>query len=307
MAGTVDLRKFAEELHWCIGQLELGLQRQSPDSRQAAESLKLLKILKSTKAPMVKKRQVMRNAFGDYRKKMKDAEKKSLAGLRQSRFQPLGSAKTLKNSRFLRMSYSKQHPGLVSNELSGNLSSLNLESSTCEPVISWSEISPEAAAGNSHHPGGSDGFSVSSSRTVLGNTQVFGLVQSNLSTGTEGNQNSVDSAKIHSSGSSSGSSSANAGTPAHVSAISHCGQTNETKPVSGFKYEPSGNSFVFGFESPENETNPELLPTESETSGSAIASHLTGNSCRTITGNVFKYEKSVNDFRFNFAMNNGEP
>lgn len=203
------------------------------------------------------------------------------------------------------MSYSKQHPGVVGDELSGNLTSLHLESSACEPVISGSEISPEAAAGDSHHPGGSDGLSMSSNQRVLGNTPVFGLAQTNLATGTEGSQNSVDSATIHSFGSSSGSSSDNAGTPVHVSAISHCGQTNKTKPVGGFKYEPSGNSFVFGFESPGNEASQELVLTDSETSGSATASHLPGNSCKTITGNGFKYEKSVNDFRFNFAMNDG--
>lgn len=32
-----QLQKFAEELRWCIGQLELGLQRQSPDSRQGMD------------------------------------------------------------------------------------------------------------------------------------------------------------------------------------------------------------------------------------------------------------------------------
>lgn len=41
---------------------------------------KALRILSSTKAPFIKKRQVMRNMFGDYREKMKVLEKKSAAG-----------------------------------------------------------------------------------------------------------------------------------------------------------------------------------------------------------------------------------
>ena len=40
----------------------------------------MLKTLMSSKAPMIKKRQAMRNTFGDYRKKMRDSEKKSTAG-----------------------------------------------------------------------------------------------------------------------------------------------------------------------------------------------------------------------------------
>ena len=46
----------------------------------AKEASKLLKILLSSKAPMVKKRQVMRNSFGDYRKTMAEEEKQSALG-----------------------------------------------------------------------------------------------------------------------------------------------------------------------------------------------------------------------------------
>lgn len=47
----------------------------------AQDTLRMIKTLRSPKAPMVKKRQVMRNALGDYRKKMKEGEKKSLNGM----------------------------------------------------------------------------------------------------------------------------------------------------------------------------------------------------------------------------------
>ena len=42
--------------------------------------MKVLKILQSSKAPLIKKRQAMRNTFGDYRAKMKKEQTKSAAG-----------------------------------------------------------------------------------------------------------------------------------------------------------------------------------------------------------------------------------
>ncbi|XP_035828573.1 uncharacterized protein LOC101845277 isoform X2 [Aplysia californica] len=122
--------KFAEELAWCIDQLELGLQRQNPDSRQAAETVKILKILRSTKAPMVKKRQAMRNALGDYRKKMREAEKKSLSGMRHSQFVSSAGKGAHTGSRFLRHSHKQQS----SHDLNANLNSLHIEDSEhCPP------------------------------------------------------------------------------------------------------------------------------------------------------------------------------
>ncbi|XP_014680962.1 PREDICTED: UPF0488 protein C8orf33 homolog [Priapulus caudatus] len=71
--------KFERELIWCIEQLELGLSRQKPDSKQAREGKRILKMLSDPKAPLVKKRQAMRSTFCDYRKKMADEEKKLVA------------------------------------------------------------------------------------------------------------------------------------------------------------------------------------------------------------------------------------
>ena len=45
----------------------------------AMEAVKVLKILQSSKAPLVKKRQAMRNTFGDYRAKMRKEQAKSAA------------------------------------------------------------------------------------------------------------------------------------------------------------------------------------------------------------------------------------
>lgn len=64
------------ELDWCIEQLELGLKTQKTSSKQREEASRALKTLRSTKAPLVKKRQVMRAVSGDYRKKMEEERTK---------------------------------------------------------------------------------------------------------------------------------------------------------------------------------------------------------------------------------------
>lgn len=98
--------KFEQELVWCIEQLQLGLETQNPTSRQAVEAEKALKILLSAKAPMIKKRQVMRNTFGDYRKKMAEMERKSSAAVKKGVISPAVS-KNLQKSTFFKKSGSK--------------------------------------------------------------------------------------------------------------------------------------------------------------------------------------------------------
>ncbi|XP_059717637.1 UPF0488 protein C8orf33 homolog [Haemorhous mexicanus] len=61
-----------KEVDWCVSQLELGLKTQKPTPKQAEEALRAIRTLRSDKAPLVKKRQLMRAMFGDYRKKMQD-------------------------------------------------------------------------------------------------------------------------------------------------------------------------------------------------------------------------------------------
>lgn len=77
------------EIEWCIGQLELGLTKQNPSSRQAQDAQKIIRILKSEKAPLIKKRQAMRNTFGDYRKKMQEEEKRTQASLKNTVMKPV--------------------------------------------------------------------------------------------------------------------------------------------------------------------------------------------------------------------------
>ncbi|KAF7708057.1 hypothetical protein HF521_017114 [Silurus meridionalis] len=52
--------------------LELGLRTQKSSTKQREEASRALKTLRSSKAPVVKKRQVMRAVSGDYRKKMEE-------------------------------------------------------------------------------------------------------------------------------------------------------------------------------------------------------------------------------------------
>ncbi|NXR53859.1 CH033 protein, partial [Hippolais icterina] len=61
-----------KEVDWCVNQLELGLKTQKPTAKQAEEALRAIRTLRSDKAPLVKKRQLMRAMFGDYRQKMQE-------------------------------------------------------------------------------------------------------------------------------------------------------------------------------------------------------------------------------------------
>ncbi|XP_056359254.1 UPF0488 protein C8orf33 homolog isoform X4 [Oenanthe melanoleuca] len=70
--SQVSDEQLRKEVDWCVNQLELGLKTQKPTPKQAEEALRAIRILRSDKAPLVKKRQLMRAMFGDYRKKMQE-------------------------------------------------------------------------------------------------------------------------------------------------------------------------------------------------------------------------------------------
>ncbi|KAI3365626.1 hypothetical protein L3Q82_010718, partial [Scortum barcoo] len=79
--GGDDTELSAEEqlnrqLDWCIEQLELGMRSQRGTPKQKEEASRALKTLRSSKAPLAKKRQVMRTMTGDYRKKMEEEKSK---------------------------------------------------------------------------------------------------------------------------------------------------------------------------------------------------------------------------------------
>ncbi|XP_056153561.1 UPF0488 protein C8orf33 homolog [Lampris incognitus] len=71
-------QQLERELDWCMEQLELGMRTQKGTPKQKEEASRALKTLRSSKAPLAKKRQVMRAMTGDYRKKMEEEKGKQL-------------------------------------------------------------------------------------------------------------------------------------------------------------------------------------------------------------------------------------
>ncbi|NXY90875.1 CH033 protein, partial [Alcedo cyanopectus] len=101
-----------KELCWCVEQLELGLKTQKATPKQAEEALRAIKILRSDKAPLVRKRQLMRAMFGDYRKKMEEELCKELklmeAAVKSARIVEVKRSFCNKRCQFIRKSRKKQ-------------------------------------------------------------------------------------------------------------------------------------------------------------------------------------------------------
>lgn len=93
-----DQEKFESELCWCIQQLQRALKSGKLNEKQGKSSQdirlfyfsifklvqdhrKALNVLMSHSTPLVRKRQVMRLSFGDYRTKMKEEDKKFSKGI----------------------------------------------------------------------------------------------------------------------------------------------------------------------------------------------------------------------------------
>ncbi|XP_054728507.1 UPF0488 protein CG14286 [Anastrepha obliqua] len=90
------------ELCWCVQQLENALNSNKLSQKVAADTVKNLRVLKSSTAPFVKKRQVMKAALGDYRGKMLEEEKKIALAAKQIKFTQTIEAN--KKSSFLKKS-----------------------------------------------------------------------------------------------------------------------------------------------------------------------------------------------------------
>lgn len=70
-APEEEKSSFEAELEWCVCQLQLGMLRSGASGAQKQQNTRHIQTLQSTKAPLPKKRQLMRQLFGDYRTKMK--------------------------------------------------------------------------------------------------------------------------------------------------------------------------------------------------------------------------------------------
>ncbi|XP_050762220.1 UPF0488 protein C8orf33 homolog isoform X1 [Gymnogyps californianus] len=95
-----------KEVDWCVEQLELGLKTQKSTPKQVEEALRAIKTLRNDKAPLVKKRQLMRAMFGDYRKKMEEERCRELklmeAAVKSARVMEVKGNIRNKNCRFIR-------------------------------------------------------------------------------------------------------------------------------------------------------------------------------------------------------------
>ena len=61
-----------DDIKWCIAQLEMSVASKSVPKKQKEESMKYIKLLQSGKTSVPRKRQIMRQNFGDYKQKMRE-------------------------------------------------------------------------------------------------------------------------------------------------------------------------------------------------------------------------------------------
>lgn len=78
--------QFQVELYWCIHEIQNAINSGKLEKNKLDDAIKNCKILKSRTAQLVKKRQLMKSLFGDYRTKMKDEEKKLGLGSKNIKF-----------------------------------------------------------------------------------------------------------------------------------------------------------------------------------------------------------------------------
>lgn len=135
MAESSD-QKLQSELCWCIDQLKISLDSGKLNERQVKETEKAIKTLQNPKAPLVKRRQLMRVKFGDYRSKMEN-EQKNLK---------------LAEPKFM------QKKATSSNSDKAKVFKKRVVLSTANRSNSKCDLSAAAAATNSQESGGGGGF-----------------------------------------------------------------------------------------------------------------------------------------------------
>uniref|UniRef100_A0A8D1RRW7 Uncharacterized protein n=1 Tax=Sus scrofa TaxID=9823 RepID=A0A8D1RRW7_PIG len=85
LSAEAQAEQLARELAWCVEQLELGLKMQRPSPKQKEQALGAIRILRSQKTPLPRKRQLMHSLFGDYRALMEAQWREALRALRTER------------------------------------------------------------------------------------------------------------------------------------------------------------------------------------------------------------------------------
>ncbi|KAJ3662137.1 hypothetical protein Zmor_006496 [Zophobas morio] len=92
--------QFELELCWCIQQLQRSLNSGKLNQKQVQEHTKVLNSLMSNSTPFIKKRQLMRLTFGDYRTKMTEESRKLSKGINMK----ISSSSPCKKSKFVKKS-----------------------------------------------------------------------------------------------------------------------------------------------------------------------------------------------------------
>uniref|UniRef100_Q9H7E9-2 Isoform 2 of UPF0488 protein C8orf33 n=1 Tax=Homo sapiens TaxID=9606 RepID=Q9H7E9-2 len=99
-------QQLAQELAWCVEQLELGLKRQKPTPKQKEQAIGAIRTLRSKRTPLPRKRQLMHSLFGDYRAQMEAEWREALRALRAAAYsaqvQPVDGATRKKSQRVCR-------------------------------------------------------------------------------------------------------------------------------------------------------------------------------------------------------------
>ncbi|XP_053984309.1 UPF0488 protein CG14286 [Hylaeus volcanicus] len=80
--------QFELELCWCIQQLQVYLATGKLSEKQARDLTKNVSVLRSSTAPLIKKRQIMRTTLGNYREKMLLDEQKHSKSASSMKFIP---------------------------------------------------------------------------------------------------------------------------------------------------------------------------------------------------------------------------
>uniref|UniRef100_A0A7G3AKF3 Uncharacterized protein n=1 Tax=Lutzomyia longipalpis TaxID=7200 RepID=A0A7G3AKF3_LUTLO len=141
------------ELCWCVQKLELSLSSGKLSEKQALDTEKTLRILKGANQPVIKKRQVMRNTFGDYRAQMAEEEKQLSLVAKKIKFTTPKEQKNDKNaskSYFVKKS-ALQHSG-TDFKFNFNVD----ENQKCSESDTNSEDKSETTKESPEHPDGPD-------------------------------------------------------------------------------------------------------------------------------------------------------
>ncbi|XP_066235929.1 UPF0488 protein C8orf33 homolog [Saccopteryx leptura] len=106
LSAEAQAEQLARELAWCVEQLERGLKMQRPSPKQKDQAIGAIRILRSERTPLPRKRQLMRSLFGDYRAQMEAEGRQALRALKtaahSAQVQPVGEATRKRSGRVCR-------------------------------------------------------------------------------------------------------------------------------------------------------------------------------------------------------------